>query len=233
MGQDTTQSHSPEVESTTCPLGESRCTVGETLAQLNHEIQLLKEQVSTDALSGLANVRHLRFMLEREMERTARSHQPTTFFILDADLFKQVNDTYGHVIGDKVLQHIATQIKLVVRKIDIPCRYGGEEFAVILPSTPLLVGIQVAERVRLQIEENPFYYEDITIPITVSIGVDCYTHADQDSMESLIARADHQLYEAKNSGRNCVRYPSETTISKGAVTQSEKAALFDQLNEEE
>lgn len=233
MGQDTTKSHLPEVGTDACPLGESGCTVGKTLEQLNQEIQLLKDQVSTDALTGLANVRHLRFMLEREMERTIRNHQPTTFFILDADHFKQINDTHGHVIGDKALQHIATQIKLVVRKIDIPCRYGGEEFAVILPSTPLLVGIQVAERVRTQIEQNPLNVEGINIPITVSIGVDSYNNTDDDGMDSFIARADQQLYTAKNSGRNCVQHPSETTQNKAAVTQSEKAALFEQLNEEE
>lgn len=213
-------------DSTTCPMGESTCTVNEKFKALNQEILILKEQVSTDPLTGLSNVRHLRFMLEREMERTKRNHQPTTFFILDADFFKRINDTHGHVVGDKALKHLASLIETVVRKIDVPCRYGGEEFAVILPSTPLLIGIQVAERVRSKIAANPLVENGKPIPITVSIGVDTYTHNSNDSIEEFIAKADAELYRAKQSGRNCVNHTTEPSINKAEVTQSEKDALF-------
>ncbi|MFL0802259.1 MAG: GGDEF domain-containing protein [Agarilytica sp.] len=212
-------------------MGDSTCAIGEKLAQLNQEIIALKEQVSTDPLTGLSNVRHLRFMLEREMERTQRNQQPTTFFILDADHFKRVNDTYGHVVGDKALQHIASLIKTVIRKIDVACRYGGEEFGVILPSTPLLVGTQVAERVRQQLEQNPLYENGQNIPITASIGVDTYLHSHDDSMEEFIARADAELYKAKQSGRNCVSRSSDHLANKAEVTQSEKDALFNLLSD--
>lgn len=212
-------------------MGERTCTINEKLEALNQEILILKEQVSTDPLTGLSNVRHLRFMLEREMERTKRNHQPTTFFILDADFFKRINDTHGHVVGDKALKHLASLIETVVRKIDVPCRYGGEEFAVILPSTPLLVGIQVAERVRSKIAANPLVEHGQPIPITVSIGVDTYTHNSNDSIDEFIANADVELYRAKQSGRNCVSHTIEPPINKAEVTQSEKDALFNLDNE--
>ncbi len=212
-------------------MGERTCTVNEKFEALNQEILILKEQVSTDPLTGLSNVRHLRFMLEREMERTKRNHQPTTFFILDADFFKRINDTHGHVVGDKALKHLASLIETVVRKIDVPCRYGGEEFAVILPSTPLLVGIQVAERVRSKIDANPLVENGQPIPITVSIGVDTYTHNSNENTEEFIAKADAELYRAKQSGRNCVSHTIEPSINKAEVTQSEKDALFNLDNE--
>ncbi len=215
-----------------CPLADSRCTVGEQFAVLREEIRDLREQVSTDPLTGLSNVRHLRLMLEQEMERTKRNHQPTTFLILDVDHFKAVNDTYGHVVGDKALQHLAELITAVVRKIDIPCRYGGEEFGVILPSTPILVGIQVAERVRKLVEDTPLVEGELSIPLTVSLGVETYTQSSRDSIEELIARADTQLYRAKQSGRNCVCFASKHTVNKAEVTQSEKDALFNQLDED-
>lgn len=216
----------------TCPLADRRCTVGEQFAVLHEEIRDLREQVSTDSLTGLSNVRHLRVMLEQEMERTKRNHQPTTFLILDVDHFKAVNDTYGHVVGDKALQHLATLIKTVVRKIDIPCRYGGEEFGVILPSTPILVGIQVAERVRKLVEETPLIEGEHTIALTISLGVETYSQSSRDSIEELIARADTELYRAKQSGRNCVCFASKHTVNKAEVTQSEKDALFNQLNDD-
>ncbi len=225
MGKHSTPSDS-------CPMADSRCTIGEQLAELREEIRQLQEQVSTDPLTGLSNVRHLRAMLEREMERTKRNHQPTTFLLLDVDHFKKINDTYGHVIGDKALQHLAALIQTVVRKIDIPCRYGGEEFGVILPSTPILVGIQVAERIRKLVAETPLVEGKQCITLTISVGVETYNQSSQDSMEEFIARADTELYRAKQSGRNAVCHSNAHMTNKAEVTQSEKDALFNQLNED-
>lgn len=215
-----------------CPLGNASCPIDETIAALKQEIQQLKQQVSTDPLTGLFNVRHLRFTLEQEMERTYRSHQPTTFIILDVDHFKRVNDNYGHVVGDKVLIHLASLIKTEVRKIDIPCRYGGEEFAVILPSTPILIGIQVAERIRKKIEETPFIDHEHNLAITISAGIDSFTRKQNRSLDNFIDGADQQLYKAKQLGRNRIHHASEKAAIKSEVTQSEKDALFNQLSDD-
>ncbi|MFL0808961.1 MAG: GGDEF domain-containing protein [Agarilytica sp.] len=216
-----------------CPTGNIDCPVSETLTALHHEIASLKTQVSTDPLTGLSNVAYLKQSLEREMECTRRNQQPTTFCIIDADHFKLINDTYGHVVGDKALIHLASTIKKVVRKMDIACRYGGEEFAVILPTTPFLVGVQVAERVRQSVESTPLILDEQTISITVSIGIETFTHHSSDTIESFIARADTHLYQAKHSGRNQVSYTTEHATSKAEVSQSEKDALFNLTEEDE
>lgn len=182
-------------------------------------------------MTGLSNVAFLKQSLEREMECTRRNKQPTTFFIVDADYFKKINDNHGHVVGDKALQHLASIIKSVVRKMDIACRYGGEEFAVILPATPFIIGIQVAERVRQSVESTPLVVDDLTIDMTVSIGVETFTAYSNDSMETFIDRADKHLYEAKNAGRNQVCHTTEQATSKAEVTTSEKDALFDILDD--
>ncbi len=214
-------------------MGDSNCQVGEQLDRLNREIRELRELVNTDPLTGLFNVRHLRFTLEQEMERTRRNQLPTTFVIIDADHFKQFNDSYGHVIGDKVLIHLASLLKNAVRKIDIPCRYGGEEFGIILPSTPLLVGAQVAERIRQKVENSPLVEGNARLAVTVSIGVDSYVKTQSDTVENFIARADEQLYLAKQSGRNRVRHATTKISSSAEVTRDEKDALFNSLADED
>jgi len=126
---------------------------------------------------------------------------------LDIDHFKDVNDAYGHLVGDKVLQWIARILQEAVRSIDRVVRYGGEEFAVVLPETPVTEALQVAERLRQIIVANPFLLRQDEgswppqIPITVSIGV-AQLPGDADSGDTLIAAADRALYIAKHQGRN-------------------------------
>ncbi len=219
-------------DSISCPLGKPECTIEEKIASLSNEIDTLKKQVITDALTGLFNVSHMRFVISQEMERTRRQFQPTTFILLDVDHFKKFNDTYGHIVGDKVLKHLAEIIKSTVRQIDVACRYGGEEFGIILPSSPLLVGAQVAERLRQKVSSTPLVNDGEELSITVSAGVGAFSNRQNESVDSFIAHVDKQLYQAKENGRDQVHYTTEKMASKGEVSQSEKDALFNQLNDE-
>lgn len=218
--------------SLSCPLGKPECTIEKKIELLNGEIETLKKLVITDSLTGLFNVSHMRYAISQEMERTRRQHQPTTFILLDVDHFKKFNDTYGHIVGDRVLIHLASIIKSAIRQIDVPCRYGGEEFGIILPSSPLLVGIQVAERIRKMICDTPLIHGNYELSITVSAGVAAFTDRQDDSVDNFIANTDKQLYMAKEKGRNQVHHSTEKTTNRGEVTPGEKEALFNQLNDE-
>lgn len=222
---------------TQCPMGEKNCAVTEKIEQLSAEITRLQAQSTTDHLSGLFNHRHMVTSLQQELERSTRTYQPTTFIMIDIDHFKSVNDTYGHTIGDKALKHVADIIQENVRKIDIPCRYGGEEFAIILPSTPVLLGVQVAERIRTNIEKARIKLKkDEILKITASFGVNSFlrkvsTNGTID-IESFIAETDVQLYEAKHLGRNRVCHATHVLADMSQVSNDEKDALFELLKKE-
>lgn len=210
-----------------CPNGSSSCPIYSELGELKEKVEQLSDQVRCDFLTGLFNKQHLIFSLEQELERTARSYQATSLILIDADHFKSVNDTHGHVVGDKVLVQLANIIKDTVRKIDVPCRYGGEEFAVILPSSPVLTGTQVAERIRSKVEETPFVISDtLTLDITVSIGIYAAEHTQNLNYESVIEKADEQLYLAKKNGRNKVQHFVSDKFEPALVSTEEKDALF-------
>ena len=209
-----------------CPNGEDSCPIHRQLQDIEKEIHTLRSQVRTDHLTGLYNIKHLDETFEQEVERTIRTHQPTSFLLLDIDHFKQLNDKHGHIIGDQALQHLGTLIVNTVRKIDIPCRYGGEEFGIILPSTPLIIAIQVAERVRLAIELNPLVVDDQPIYMTASVGVDTFTHTDKRNRAEFISDTDKQLYQAKSQGRNRVCHAMASQSITSRVSDAEKDALF-------
>ena len=201
----------------TCPVGEACCTI------IDENIQL-HQALRTDTLTGLFNYRHFSEALETEMERTQRSQVSTSLLILDIDFFKKVNDTWGHEVGNQALQHIAGLLKQQVRKLDIPCRYGGEEFAVILPSTPLVAAMEVAERLRRTIEQSPLLFDEGELNLTVSIGAESYRDGMIISGDEFFHLADGYLYQAKRDGRNRVCGPAPALATE--VTADEKAALF-------
>jgi diguanylate cyclase (GGDEF)-like protein len=178
----------------------------------------------TDLLTGLYNYRHLHEVLDSEVERTQRTRSPTALIMLDLDHFKQVNDQWGHEIGNQALKLVARIIRTAIRKVDIPCRYGGEEFAVVLPATHLVDAVRVAERIRADLESFPLQTETDTIPLTASLGVELYRAGMQISTEELIHLADGYLYQAKQEGRNRVAHP--TLPPSTEVTADERAALF-------
>jgi len=207
-----------------CPAGKLDCSALEEIAELRRSLAELSELVRTDPLTGIANYRYFILALEQEMERTRRSAQPTTLIMLDIDHFKQVNDQWGHEVGNQALIHITELMQQSIRKLDIPCRYGGEEFAIILPNTDLAASIPVAERLRQSIEETPLQADGERITMTVSLGIDTFATVEEVHAEELVRRTDHYLYQAKQEGRNCVRHASLPSID--LVSTEEKSALF-------
>jgi two-component system, cell cycle response regulator len=164
------------------------------------------EMAVTDGLTGLHNRRYLDNHLKTLFERAINRRRPLSLMITDIDRFKPINDTYGHDAGDDILREFAARLRKNVRGIDLACRYGGEEFVVVMPDTePALANI-VAERVRAQIAEIPFAVRGLEEPlsVTVSVGLAGIRHQGGDTVEALIKRADLALYEAKNGGRNRV-----------------------------
>ena len=215
----------------TCPVGETHCDYLSELPQLRQQNTDLLEQVRTDTLTGIFNFRFFIQSLELEMERTRRSGQPTTLIMFDLDHFKQVNDSWGHDFGNTALVQTATSLQKAVRKLDIPCRYGGEEFAVILPSTNLLIGIRVADRIRKMIASTPLQQGEKDVNLTVSAGVDVFLASQNETPEEFTKRTDQYLYTAKREGRNCVRHAA-TGLAKDKrnVSQDEKDALYKTFN---
>ena len=164
----------------------------------------LVELASHDALTGLFNVREFHQRLELELARAQRHGHTFALLMLDIDHFKAVNDTYGHPTGDAALSHIAQRIRGALRPSDIAARYGGEEFVILLPETDADGAAQLAERLRREIAETPFYPEPSgRLDLSVSIGISCYP-ADATAITALISAADKALYAAKSAGRNCV-----------------------------
>lgn len=164
----------------------------------------LARLASTDALTGLPNRRSFTHAMERMHQQTVFNHgAPSVVMMLDIDFFKKVNDTYGHAVGDVVLQHVAQIIRDTVRATDLPSRLGGEEFSVLLPHTKLAIGLEIAERIRKRIESAVIETDEHQIQITISIGVSVLN---TDTMpEIALQQADDALYQVKQSGRNGVR----------------------------
>ncbi|ARN73951.1 GGDEF domain-containing protein [Oceanicoccus sagamiensis] len=211
-----------------CPVGESQCGVIDEVVALRGEVATLSEQVRTDTLTGLFNFRHFRQALDQEMERTRRTMQSTALVMVDLDYFKKVNDSWGHEVGNQALVSTAQLLRSTTRRLDIPCRYGGEEFAVILPATDLMTGIQVAERIRAAIETTPVMVNGEDIGLTASLGVEIYSALKEDTPEQLIERADRCLYKAKQQGRNQVCHGTfDMGQSEAAVSEEERDALSD------
>jgi diguanylate cyclase (GGDEF)-like protein len=166
--------------------------------------ELVSEQAVTDDLTGLANVRAFRDVMEKEAARAVRFHHEVSVLILDIDDFKQVNDTHGHPAGDAVLRSIGRILKAESRGIDEPARYGGEEFVVALPETSPAGALELAERIHVRIAaERTRAPDGSDIRVTASIGVATLPGTTIDVRE-LIAAADAALYEAKRTGKNRV-----------------------------
>lgn len=166
--------------------------------------KLLREAAMQDGLTGLANRRHYDNRLLDEWSRLAREKKPFGMVLLDIDNFKKINDHYGHLTGDKCLQLLSALLaKLVRRPGDIACRYGGEEFVILLPNTDL-AGTGVVASLVCKTVEDAFIREADLPDVTVSIGF-AVKYPGSDEVASLFFDADEQLYIAKRSGKNCVR----------------------------
>ena len=168
---------------------------------VRHTIEL----AVTDGLTGLHNRRYLDSHLKLLIDRAIARGRPMSVCITDIDRFKLVNDTYGHDAGDAVLREFANRVRSTVRGADLACRYGGEEFVLVMPDTSAEMAAGVAERLRSIVEREPFRIPgtDAFLPITASLGI-ASVLPEGDSPEALLKRADAALYEAKRSGRNRV-----------------------------
>ncbi|HEV3205196.1 MAG TPA: GGDEF domain-containing protein [Gemmataceae bacterium] len=157
-----------------------------------------------DPLTGIYNRRYLEEFLDREMARAARFDRPLGFILLDIDHFKSINDRLGHLGGDETLKEIAGRIKKTIRKHELFARFGGEEFAVVLPEASPEETVQMAERLRQLVQEKPFCFKEIVFAMTVSLGAISFQGNKFLTIEDLIGKADDRLHQAKESGRNCV-----------------------------
>jgi diguanylate cyclase (GGDEF)-like protein len=166
-------------------------------------LEKLQNLAITDGLTHLHNSRHFYNQLSHEVGRSNRYNHPLALLLLDIDHFKDFNDKYGHLEGDKVLVGIAGVIKSCLREMDSAYRYGGEEFTIILPETKAHEAITVAERLRKAVESETFIPSgEDQIPVTISIGVTEY--AREESKSDFVHRADLAMYQSKNNGRNSV-----------------------------
>jgi two-component system cell cycle response regulator len=174
-------------------------------AGLRERLMSTLELAVTDSLTGLHNRRYFDMHLQRLFEAATQSGKPMALVVCDIDHFKHVNDRHGHMAGDEVLREFSARVRRNIRSADLACRYGGEEFVVIMPETDPALATTVAERIREEVESHPFIVQEgkEQLPITVSIGVACRDGTD-DTPEKLFKRADFALYSAKRAGRNRV-----------------------------
>ena len=173
--------------------------------KLRDSVHQTMEMAVTDALTGLHNRRYLENHLASLVDQAINRRKALSLVIVDIDHFKSINDTHGHDVGDEVLREFAGRIRKNIRGIDLACRFGGEEFVIVMPETDSALAFMVAERLRERIADEPFMIAGgaKTIDVTISIGLSALTALD-DTPASMLKRADEALYAAKRSGRNKV-----------------------------
>ena len=173
--------------------------------RLRDNVQMSIEMAITDALTGLFNRRYMETHLATLVEQAATRGKQIAVMVLDIDYFKSVNDNYGHDAGDDVLREFALRIRKSIRNIDLACRYGGEEFVIVMPETDMAVATMVAERLRRRIATEPFSVQqgDRSLDVTISIGLASLAEPG-DNAATILKRADQALYRAKRDGRNRV-----------------------------
>lgn len=165
--------------------------------------QEVEKLATTDSLTDVFTRRYILERIDEELRRSKKRSSPLSILMIDIDYFKKFNDLYGHLTGDQILREIGALLKQTVREIDIPGRYGGEEFCVVLPDTESKGAQYVAERIRLAIQNTTIKAYDASIKTTVSIGIATYPK-DAHNVKDLMEKADRALYKAKAQGRNVV-----------------------------
>jgi diguanylate cyclase (GGDEF)-like protein len=177
-----------------------------------------------DTLTGCFNRAYGLEALDNELRRARRTGLPLSIMLVDVDEFKTINDTLGHLRGDEVLARMGAQLSAALRSTDLRCRYGGDEFLVILPETPSLGAQQVAEAIRQSVAQTPIGEDDPTT-ITLSIGVASAVPGELDA-KALIARADQALYQSKGAGRDCVRVAIPPSLAESHAASAAAAGTY-------
>jgi diguanylate cyclase len=182
------------------------------------EIKAHESEARTDSLTGLSNRRAFDDELKRRVCEWERKRTPVTLVMLDIDFFKKFNDTHGHQVGDEVLRTVAKTLRKQARDMDLPCRYGGEEFGVILPATEVAGACVVAERIRNAVEASVTVCGDKTLKVTCSLGLS--QAFPSDDAAKIIRRADDALYASKKAGRNCGHWSDGTNFFSITSTEN-------------
>lgn len=183
-----------------------RVGIGRRIISLHEELvaarEALRFQATRDPLTGALNRGAVLQRLSEELDRASRDEHPVSLLMMDIDHFKKINDTYGHLVGDKVLKETVRRIQGVIRSYDIVGRFGGEEFLVVLPHAGEEIGVSVAERIRAAVSAEPIMDGAACVSVTLSAGV--ATAPKTKAVDILIQAADEALYQAKRTGRNRV-----------------------------
>jgi diguanylate cyclase len=187
-------------------------TAREQIEVKQQQLESYMAEARTDTLTGVSNRRAFDEQIHRLFAMRERRHSDLCLLMADIDHFKLFNDYHGHQVGDEMLQRVAAALELSTRSSDIVCRYGGEEFAILLPRTKLADAIRVAERARVSIEGLRCEIGDCELRVTVSIGV--VELRPNEAIHSFVKRGDQALYAAKLAGRNCVWHEQSTTSRK-------------------
>ncbi|MCT4655234.1 MAG: GGDEF domain-containing protein [Cohaesibacter sp.] len=206
-------SETKDVEEQNRALSDQLAASQQQVLELRESLDTIRYESLTDDLTTLANRKHFDRSLETAIEEAEESGEPMSLLMTDIDHFKKFNDTFGHQTGDQVLRLVALAVKQNVKGQDIPCRYGGEEFAVILPRTNLRQSVAVAESIRKAVMAKELIKRSTGENlgrITISIGASTFTRGD--TPQSMIERADQCLYAAKRGGRNIVKAESDPDV---------------------
>lgn len=184
----------------------ARVNVASRIIKSNKKLIFLNEElekvVETDELSGLKNRRYFFKELDKESNRSRRYGHTLAVIMLDLDNLKQINDTYGHIVGDSVLKHISRIMLDSTRETDVVCRYGGDEFIILLPETTPKNAFTVGEKIRRNVANLPYKYKRTLINLTVSVGISVKTPSMSNDVHNIIESADKALYISKNRGKN-------------------------------
>ena len=192
---------------------ESVADICATAIQNAHYVERVKRLAYLDGLTGIFNRRYFELRILEELERSRRFDSGMSVIMVDIDQFKRLNDEFGHLLGDEVLRQVSSIFSQQLRKIDVVCRYGGEEFAILLSQTSQQQAMSIAEKLRRMVDS--WQFPGVPQPVTISVGVaTCPNHGN--TREELVKAADAGLYAAKQAGRNCVREaPSIEALALG------------------
>jgi len=196
------------------------------IEEVERENSHLKSLLLTDEVTGLYNKRFFYIQLEVETARTRRTGQSCTLIMMDLDNFKAINDTFGHAAGDRVLVQLGGFIWQSLRPTDYACRVGGDEFAIIMPTSKLADSVGVAKRIKAAMSQpGSFPNTSHGLILSASFGLAVYEPLSPMSVDDFFKKADTELYEAKKAGKNQISCGGVRIVERGAVTEAEKAAL--------